>query len=269
MSVWTGNEKVFAPHIKLLVTEQIAPQNRSWPSFEGIVNIWVPSWELANVNDIKRRQAAGDEIWSYSALTHPGFVNWLLDGILAIRVESMSFLPGFAIATAAAALAGQYLGAGSREEAVRAVRLCWKAAVLLMSAMGVFFVIGREPLIGWMAPGSGLHLRLASPLLVVCATRPAVFRHLHHLEDLDARGRCDAHGDALGIHEHGVLPGAGALGDAAFHGTDADGGVDRAEPGSGDAGGDFHAAAFPREMAGCAGMKAHHRAGDPAPADSI
>jgi hypothetical protein len=29
--------------------------------------------------------------------------------------------------------------------------------------------------------------------------------------------------------------------------------------GSGDAGGDFLAAAFPREMAGCAGMKAHHR----------
>jgi putative MATE family efflux protein len=95
--------------------------------------------------------------------------------ILAIRVESMSFLPGFAIATAAAALAGQYLGAGSREEAVRAVRLCWKAAVLLMSAMGVFFVIGREPLIGWMAPGSGLHLRLASPLLVVCAIAQPFF----------------------------------------------------------------------------------------------
>ena len=93
--------------------------------------------------------------------------------ILAIRVESMSFLPGFAMATAAAALAGQYLGAGSREMAVKAVRLCWKSAVLLMSAMGVFFVFGRELLIGWMAPGSGLHLRLAAPLLVVCAmTQP-------------------------------------------------------------------------------------------------
>ncbi len=89
--------------------------------------------------------------------------------ILAIRVESMSFLPGFAIATAGAALAGQYLGAGSREMAVRAVRLCWKSAVLLMGAMGLFFVLGRHQLIGWMAPGSDLHARLAVPLLVVSA----------------------------------------------------------------------------------------------------
>ena len=95
--------------------------------------------------------------------------------ILAIRVESMSFLPGFAIATAAAALAGQYLGAGSREMAVKAVRLSWKSAVLLMSAMGVFFVFGREMLIGWMAPGSELHLRLAAPLLIVCAMAQPFF----------------------------------------------------------------------------------------------
>ena len=95
--------------------------------------------------------------------------------ILAIRVESMSFLPGFAIATAAAALAGQYLGAGSRGMAVRAVRLCWGSAVLLMSAMGVFFVFGREMLIGWMAPDSELHLRLAAPLLVVCALAQPFF----------------------------------------------------------------------------------------------
>ena len=95
--------------------------------------------------------------------------------ILAIRVESMSFLPGFAIATAAAALAGQYLGAGSRELAVKAVRLCWKSAVVLMTAMGVFFVLGRYWLIGWMAPGSEIHLRLAAPLLIVCAMAQPFF----------------------------------------------------------------------------------------------
>jgi putative MATE family efflux protein len=95
--------------------------------------------------------------------------------ILAIRVESMSFLPGFAIATAAAALAGQYLGAGSREMAVRAVRLCWKSAVLLMSLMGVFFVLCRNWLITWMAPDSELHLQLAAPLLVVCALAQPFF----------------------------------------------------------------------------------------------
>lgn len=95
--------------------------------------------------------------------------------ILAIRVESMSFLPGFAIATAAAALAGQYLGAGSRGMAVRAVRLCWKSAAAMMGTIGIFFVCWRHQLIGLMAPGSELHARLAVPLLVVCAAAQPFF----------------------------------------------------------------------------------------------
>lgn len=95
--------------------------------------------------------------------------------ILAIRVESMSFLPGFAIATAAATLAGQYLGAGSKVMAVRAVRWCWGLAVGLMATMGVFFVLCRHLLIGWMAPGSALHEQLAAPLLIVCAMSQPFF----------------------------------------------------------------------------------------------
>lgn len=95
--------------------------------------------------------------------------------ILAIRVESVSFLPGFAIATGAAALSGQYLGAGSPDMAVKAVRLCWIAAVVLMTAMGVCFVLGRNLLIGCMAPGSELHATLAAPLLMVCALSQPFF----------------------------------------------------------------------------------------------
>ena len=92
---------------------------------------------------------------------------------IAIRLESMSFLPGFAIAAAAAALTGQYLGAGSREMALKVVRFSWKLAVGLMISMGLCFVLGREWLIGLMAPGSDLHAELAGPLLVVCAfTQP-------------------------------------------------------------------------------------------------
>lgn len=95
--------------------------------------------------------------------------------ILAIRVESMSFLPGFAIASAAATLAGQYLGAGSAEMATRAVRVSWRAAAAVMCGMGVFFIFGRETLIGWMAPDSGVHLHLASPLLIVSALSQPFF----------------------------------------------------------------------------------------------
>lgn len=95
--------------------------------------------------------------------------------ILAIRVESMSFLPGWAIATAAAALVGQYLGAGSKEMAVRSVRLCWKVAATLMGCMGIFFIFCREPLIALMAPGSELHQRIASPLVLICALAQPFF----------------------------------------------------------------------------------------------
>ncbi|MFD2256491.1 MATE family efflux transporter [Luteolibacter algae] len=92
---------------------------------------------------------------------------------IAIRLESMSFLPGFAISAAAAALTGQYLGAGSKKMAVKAVRLSWKLGAALMMFMGMCFVFGREWLIGLMAPGSELHADLAGPLLLVCAvTQP-------------------------------------------------------------------------------------------------
>jgi Na+-driven multidrug efflux pump len=87
----------------------------------------------------------------------------------------MSFLPGFAIATAAATLAGQYLGAGSTVMAARAVRVCWVLAASLMGTMGVFFVLARHQLVGWMAPGSELHIGLAAPLLVVCAMAQPFF----------------------------------------------------------------------------------------------
>jgi putative MATE family efflux protein len=95
--------------------------------------------------------------------------------ILAIRIESMSFLPGFAIGTAAAALVGQYLGAGSREMAVKAVRCCWVTAVLLMSGVGLCFAMFSEWLISLMAPGSALHIAMAAPLLTVCAIAQPFF----------------------------------------------------------------------------------------------
>lgn len=92
---------------------------------------------------------------------------------LAIRVESMSFLPGFAIATASATLVGQYLGAGSKAMAVKAARFCWKTGVVMMSLIGISFVFFRYPLIEFMAPGSGLHADLAAPLMIVSAlTQP-------------------------------------------------------------------------------------------------
>lgn len=60
---------------------------------------------------------------------------------IAIRIESMSFLPGFAIGMAGAALVGQYLGSGSARLALETVRKCIRYSVLFMGAMGIVFFL--------------------------------------------------------------------------------------------------------------------------------
>jgi len=113
--------------------------------------------------------------WGVRMIAGLGVAGTLGAHIIAVRIESMSFLPGFAIATAAAALAGQYLGAGSPTQAVRAVRVSWRWSVALMTMMGLAFFLGREQLIGFLAPDSEIHLRLATPLLVVCVFTQPLF----------------------------------------------------------------------------------------------
>ena len=58
--------------------------------------------------------------------TNPEFADGGLVGahIITVQWEAFSFLPGFAMGTAAAALAGQYLGAGNARMARRAIFAC-------------------------------------------------------------------------------------------------------------------------------------------------
>ncbi|MCP3906142.1 MAG: MATE family efflux transporter [Planctomycetes bacterium] len=61
--------------------------------------------------------------------------------IIAVQWEAFSFLPGFAIGTAAGALAGQYLGAGNPRMAQRAVLCCCGLAAVVMGTFGVVFIV--------------------------------------------------------------------------------------------------------------------------------
>ncbi len=72
----------YAPEIKMLVTKHIQPAQPGFPSLEGYVDIWVPTWGAANPNDIKRRQQAGDEVWSYITMTQRNVPSWLIDSPL-------------------------------------------------------------------------------------------------------------------------------------------------------------------------------------------
>ena len=88
---------------------------------------------------------------------------------LAVQIESISFMPGFALGTAASTLAGQYLGAGSKDMAQKAVRQCWRVALFVMSFMGVVLYFNAEFLVSIMSPVGGSQAELAVVLVTIVA----------------------------------------------------------------------------------------------------
>jgi Na+-driven multidrug efflux pump len=84
--------------------------------------------------------------------------------MLAIRIESFSFLPGFAMSLAAATLAGQYLGAGSPRMARVAVLRCAFAGAALMGLLGLAFLFIPERLVALLS-SQPEHLRTVPALL--------------------------------------------------------------------------------------------------------
>jgi putative MATE family efflux protein len=62
----------------------------------------------------------------------------------AISIESLSFMPGFGFSLACAALVGQRLGAGSPDEASRAMKETAKLSVLIMSGIGLLFLLAPK-----------------------------------------------------------------------------------------------------------------------------
>jgi Na+-driven multidrug efflux pump len=88
---------------------------------------------------------------------------------IAMRIKSVSFLPGFAIAVAASTLTGQYLGLGDPQRARQATYLATAAAVAIMSFCSIFFFFTPEPLVALLSPDTPEHLALAPPLLRIAA----------------------------------------------------------------------------------------------------
>ena len=68
--------------------------------------------------------------------------------VIAVRIEALSYMPGFALGIAAATLTGQYLGAGDPKTARRAAWWCWAYGAGMMTLAGLFFVVFAEQLVG-------------------------------------------------------------------------------------------------------------------------
>jgi len=94
---------------------------------------------------------------------------------LALRVESLSFMPGFALGMAASTLAGQYLGAKSEEMAKLAVRWCWMLGVVVMGSIGLGLVMFAEPLVALMAPDGGDQAAMAVEVVKICGFSQPLF----------------------------------------------------------------------------------------------
>ncbi|MGJ8671584.1 MATE family efflux transporter [Rubritalea sp.] len=84
---------------------------------------------------------------------------------MVVQIESMSFMPGFALGMAASTLAGQYLGAGAKELAAYAVRVCWYVAIVVMGLTGICLVIFAPQLVGLMSPEGGPQTEMAISVL--------------------------------------------------------------------------------------------------------
>ncbi len=97
----------------------------------------------------------------------PGDSGLLGAHMVAIRIESLSFLPGFAMGAAAATLSGQYLGAGSPEHAARAIRRCAVVAASVMYAFGLVFIYAPEHATRLLSD-QPVHLDYVPVLLMVC-----------------------------------------------------------------------------------------------------
>ncbi|MFI4882399.1 MAG: MATE family efflux transporter, partial [Phycisphaerales bacterium JB064] len=85
----------------------------------------------------------------------------------AIRIEALSFLPGFAMGIAAATLAGQYLGAGSPRHAVRGVLICAGIATALMGILGALMFVFAQPITNVLTPVAE-HREMVPQLLMIC-----------------------------------------------------------------------------------------------------
>jgi len=87
--------------------------------------------------------------------------------IIAIRIEAMSFLAGFAMGIAAATLAGQYLGARRPDMARTAIWRCTLIGAGVMLSFGLAFILFPRELTGVLS-AQPEHLELTPPLLIIC-----------------------------------------------------------------------------------------------------
>ncbi len=86
--------------------------------------------------------------------------------LIVIRIEALSYMPGYALGIAAATLAGQHLGAGSVIGARRAVGACWAVGAGIMGVVGLAFILFPEALVRIVTDQAVLLVHAPTPLRI-------------------------------------------------------------------------------------------------------
>ena len=90
--------------------------------------------------------------------------------MLAVRVESIGYLPGTAFQVAAGTMAGQYLGANDLKRASRGVKAAVLAGLTMMCGAGLLFFFGAEWLTAFFTGNTeNATAAAAMPLLQIAA----------------------------------------------------------------------------------------------------
>ncbi|MCA9279621.1 MAG: MATE family efflux transporter [Phycisphaeraceae bacterium] len=126
-----------------------------WPGFIEAMGMWIGNFIV---------------VMMVSDLAHGanGVAGAVGAHMVAIRIEALSFMPGFAMGIAASALVGQYLGAGSAAMAQLAAVRCAALAVGVMGFLGVVFFCAPVAIVSVFTQVPE-HIKVVPPLVVVFA----------------------------------------------------------------------------------------------------
>jgi len=93
---------------------------------------------------------------------------------VALRAESLSYMPGFGFAVAGTTLVGQGLGARDPRRAERSGYLTYQMAASLMAVMGLVFVLFPQPLIRLFTDDLAVVQMAVTPLRIVGLIQPVL-----------------------------------------------------------------------------------------------
>ncbi len=107
---------------------------------------------------------------------------------VAIRVESFSFMPGYALAVSTATLVGQSLGAGNQNLARLSMKRSCICALIIMCAFGVLFLLIPAQLVGIFSPEEDVMKLAVLCVMIAAIEQPALAVYMVYAGGLRGAG---------------------------------------------------------------------------------